>query len=187
MKIPDGYGWIRIGLYLDDCFQYADFYNISDNPVIPREISTSYIDINDNVQKVIRGYHIDFNFQLYDKSLNAGTQNGLMRFLKYYNSSDYHFSDRRIIIYPNYDSTGSNWASVFPYAGYWAVLKQAPAIIDIDTYKFAGQVLVLKAQTRIMMTEEEYKIKIYRESTTGAWGLYNAPLLGFSEPAATTA
>jgi len=186
MKIPGGYGYVRIEIE-SEVRHVVYFRNVAENPVTSREISTTYTDVNDNLVKHIRGHHLDFNLQLVDYAISSGSQEYMNNFMRYYYSEDNQYADRRIKIYPNYDPSGSNWASVFPYAGYWAVLKQAPAIIDIDTYKFAGQVLVLKARTRIMMTEEEYKIKIYRESTTGAWGLYNAPLLGFSEPAATTA
>jgi len=182
MKIPGGYGWVRLSCYVNGIYQAFNFYNVSENPVMPREVATSYIDINHTVQKHIQGHQLDFNMMLIDKNLSSGTQNEMNNFLKSYHSRDNLHSDRRIGLYPVYDDTGSGWASVFSIIGQIVILTEEPYITDICNYKFAGQVLVLKGQTRNLITEDDYSVRVYRESSTGAWGLYNAPCQGYFEP-----
>ena len=182
MKIPGGYGWVRIFVFGNEISADLDFYNISENPVKPREIVTAYTDINYNLQKHIQGHHLDFNMMLTDKDLSSGTQNEMTNFLQLYHDTNNTYSDRRILIYPVFDNAGSGWANVQPYIGEWVILTEEPYITDICTYKFAGQVLVLKGQTREMISEEDNKVRVYRESTTGAWSLSNAPQMGCISP-----
>ena len=182
MKIPGGYGWVYIGIKVNSIWYSAGFRCVNDNSVVPEEVSTSYTDINNNHVKHIKGYHLNFNMQLVDKNVASGLQNYLVNiFEKYYYQSDH--ADKYIYIYPNYDNTGTNWTSVSPYAFYNIILTEAPYISEICNYKFAGQVLNIKGVTRAMISEDDYKIRIYRESTTGAWGLSNAPQQGYVEPA----
>lgn len=181
MKIPGGYGHVLIAINVGTV-EYMHFRNIADNPVVSREISTIYTDVNDNVQKYIRGHHLDFNLQLVDYQISSGTQSYMINFLKYYYSQDHVHSDRRITIWPNYDSSASGWSTVQPYAFYKVVLMDDPHISDICNYKFTGQILSLKGRTRELISEDDYKVRIYRDSSDGAWGLLNAPQQGFIEP-----
>jgi len=181
MKIPGGYGYVRIEIE-SEVRHVVYFRNVAEKPVTSKEISTTYTDVNDNLVKHIRGHHLDFNLQLVDYNISSGTQQYMVNFLRYYYSGDNQYADRRIKIYPNYDQTGTNWTTVQQYAFYTLLLNDDPHLTDICNYRFTGQVLSLSGQTRELISEDDYKVRIYRDSSSGAWGLYNAPQLGYIEP-----
>jgi len=182
MKIPGGYGYVRIEIE-SEVRHVVYFRNVAENPVTSREISTTYTDVNDNLVKHIRGHHLDFNLQLVDYAISSGSQEYMNNFMRYYYSEDNQYADRRIKIYPNYGPTGTNWATVQQYAFYTLLLNDDPVITDICNNIFTGQVLSLSGQTRELISEDDYKVRIYRDSSSGAWGLYNAPQQGYIEPA----
>jgi len=166
MKIPFGFGKVRIefpnGITCD--------FNVEINSWREEdEVRDEFINLYGTVDSKVIGYYLSFKLDLTDPDLRASVaeQTNILEYLYQYNINPR--IDKSFKLYPAYSS---DLPGLYCHPdSYFTVIQRNRKYDSIASKKRSGQVLTLELETIDMITPDQYKTVLYRD-TDGTWGAY---------------